>query len=302
MRIDAFNKRLGRLLVASTVVVLGVPACFDFGGYSEGEKPNNGSGGVGQPGTGGQGAGGTGGSGGTETCASTCMGCCNGEACVSTGSQTASTCGVDGAACAPCSPGEACVSGTCKPDPGLCSSQTCPNGCCVGSICYEPADQDWYACGTGGETCAMCDYAVRCSGGTCDPSHWSPTAQFSLRMGVVTVSCGSCDTWSGPDPYVCMTVRGTTVCSHYCKDYSTCDYGADSTFPWTHFKASDFTSGDSIFAVWDSDWPDSDNKICSGPMKFPQPFAKSAKYYIDPSWCSPGEGSLVSAWFTLDPE
>jgi len=145
--------------------------------------------------------------------------------------------------------------------------------------------------------------AVPQSSARADQSQDNTTAYILLGAGacVVEVSCGDCDYWSGPDPYICFTVRDTTLCSANCVDSSGCNYGGGSN-PWIieNLVPSDFTSGESTFAIWDED-PEGDNVICSGTLWFPSPLAKKdSEYWLDASACNVNEGSLDWGWFLLE--
>ncbi len=79
-----------------------------------------------------------------------CKGCCAGDVCVTTESNT--QCGLGGAACTDCTLQNAtCQSGVCGIS--TCTAQNCP-GCCEANTCYAGFLDS--RCGSGGATCANC--------------------------------------------------------------------------------------------------------------------------------------------------
>ncbi|MBI5532152.1 MAG: hypothetical protein HY898_05535 [Deltaproteobacteria bacterium] len=243
------------------------------GGGAGGGAGMGGNGGSGA--NGGSGNTGSGGTGGAPSCSSTCQGCCKGDGCVSLGSQTASTCGDNGSDCKACDPGYTCASGVCKVDTGICSSQTCPNGCCQGSKCYQPAEQDWNACGNGGQTCSTCDYYALCDAGSCNSARWSPNATLRIRVGVVEVNF-ACDVLDACDPFVCFYLPGHTgKCSSYCTDSNKCDIGLiDPNFAFDGLGESDFTGGALELNVKDYDDGTANDLIWGGKLTWQAPLAR----------------------------
>jgi len=79
----------------------------------------------------------------------TCTGCCAGDVCVTSPSDT--QCGTNGAACTDCTTsGETCNAGTCV---STCTAQSCP-GCCQAGTCFAGFVDS--RCGSGGAACVDC--------------------------------------------------------------------------------------------------------------------------------------------------
>ena len=86
-----------------------------------------------------------------------CTGCCAGDTCITSTSDT--QCGAGGLACTDCATsGETCSGGTCV---SACNSVTCP-GCCETGVCTAGFVDS--ACGSGGAICTDCTASAE----TCD--------------------------------------------------------------------------------------------------------------------------------------
>lgn len=95
-----------------------------------------------------------------------CAGCCTGGTCVGTGSQSATGCGLNGAACAACAAGATCTGGVCTGGT-TCNATTCA-GCCNGNTCVSATSDA--SCGHSGSACVSCGPGQACTAGTCVPT------------------------------------------------------------------------------------------------------------------------------------
>jgi len=131
---------------------------------SAGGGAGGGSGAAGGTGTAGMGTGGgTLASCGPSSCSD---GCCVGAACVRGSAQSASQCGMGGAACSECVGGNTCNAGQCTGGQP-CDSSNCPGGCCTGNACLSQLQQGNGACGNGGAQCMPCAAGLTCTLGAC---------------------------------------------------------------------------------------------------------------------------------------
>ena len=100
----------------------------------------------------------------------TCSGCCGPRNfCVAPSMQSSISCGQGGAMCTQCPRGQDCVSGTCQ-QAQPCGPMTCASGCCGFGRCLPPAQQQNFACGTGGAMCQQCQGGTTCRMGVCLPN------------------------------------------------------------------------------------------------------------------------------------
>jgi hypothetical protein len=185
------------------------------------------------------------------------------------------SCGRRGEECIDCGTGFACVNGICVVDSGVCSAASCPSGCCSGTACVQSDEQDWSACGTGGDACSQCTYGVRCSGGACT-AELDPDSSFFVRIVSVTVTERNAgqDNWDVlgglPDPFVCAGPDGNSGCTSSCGDTTTCALDAseglirDSSGGPILFSGADLTAGLPI-GVYDDD-VDASDLIGAGSM------------------------------------
>lgn len=146
------------------------------------------------------------GDGGSGACGpESCMGCCDGDRCVSGASLAA--CGQGGAACEVCALGASCEADGCVGGPVACGPANC-DGCCMGDICVagdRPA-----ACGAGGGACDPCDAWEVCSTGGCGvdgASRW----QVELLGATIPATNFDGSDWDGigageADPFVALRV------------------------------------------------------------------------------------------------
>jgi hypothetical protein len=121
---------------------------------------------------------------------------CNGnplDGCEIDGTSSVNHCGTCANACPSI---DTCVNGSCQP---ICSSMSCPGGCCNGATCEAFASQSTLFCGAGGALCAGClggsgeVCASAAGGGAC-----ACPAGMTLCAGVCTDTtmdgnnCGRC--------------------------------------------------------------------------------------------------------------
>lgn len=95
----------------------------------------------------------------------TCSGCCSGNRCITSVSDT--YCGVGGDACTLCAFWEQCVDGACALDDNRCGPHNC-QGCCIdGYTCLLETTAEF--CGSGGLVCENCPEGgyLRCEDGLC---------------------------------------------------------------------------------------------------------------------------------------
>lgn len=101
--------------------------------------------------------------GGVEACGpANCMGCCDGDRCVSGASLAA--CGLGGGACEVCAIGAMCGATGCSGGPMGCSPSNC-TGCCMRGTCL--AGDQLAACGSAGGVCSACSAPDVCASGAC---------------------------------------------------------------------------------------------------------------------------------------
>lgn len=136
---------------------------------SSGSGTSSGSGGSSGSGT----SSGSSGSSGSACALLSCIGCCDGNSCVDTPTDT--QCGLLGAPCQNCAAsGEVCGRGTCRAPrdagasssgsgsgsssgSGTCDANSCPNGCCTTRNQCATGDTDTAcATGNGGDPCEDC--------------------------------------------------------------------------------------------------------------------------------------------------
>ncbi len=108
-------------------------------------------------------AGGVGCGGGDDCGTGNCAGCCVAGICVA-GTEPGE-CGTGGLACQVCIAGLDCQGGTCVPSTTSCGPGNCPDGCCDGNLCRSGRDS--FACGTGGDSCTVCEGSQACLNGGC---------------------------------------------------------------------------------------------------------------------------------------
>jgi hypothetical protein len=159
-----------------------------------------------------------------------CLGCCQGNACVLPPTDTA--CGTGGFPCTDCSlVGQTCNtgSGTCQAGPA-CGPGLC-NGCCQGDTCIEVLTDS--ACGKGGNACVDCTLSSEtCSigagicqgGGSCGPGSCGGCCQGTTCLGgSIDNACGS-----GGNPCIDCTQNSQTcdTGSGTCQGVGTCGPGS----------------------------------------------------------------------------
>lgn len=98
-----------------------------------------------------------------NSCSSGC--CSNRTTCNLEHTQAA--CGVAGSSCDNCGLGPCDNGGVCTQSCGPSGSNACGSGCCSGNTCIT--SRTVFSCGTGGDTCVVCDQvrANNCAFGTC---------------------------------------------------------------------------------------------------------------------------------------
>jgi hypothetical protein len=128
----------------------------------------------------------------SETCSSkTCIGCCQGNACLS--GASASACGAGGGACAVCQAQEICSSGSCVAK--ACDAISCPGGCCSADHTCQKGDTT-SACGSGGGACEACDANESCTKQVCttkDPGLKTYTV-IALKAKITAAGVAFCNT------------------------------------------------------------------------------------------------------------
>jgi len=189
--------------------------------------------------------------------AATCMGCCSSGACIT--SPSVAACGFGGNACQVCKGTQVCTDGACT-DQTTCDATSCKTGCCDDKGACQAGSTD-AICGTAGGKCAACDTGTGqvCLAGKCGQ-------KGSGSYKVTVVSCHIDQSWGGVcglesncDPYVVLTVGGTT---------GTSSIKADTNDPvWNdqllNASAADIEKSFDI-QVWDDDYgPDDQVGACS---------------------------------------
>jgi hypothetical protein len=212
-------------------------------------------------------------------------------------SETDTKCGLRGQACAACTGGKVCGQGTGKCVDNSAGCGACANGCCgaqTNNVCFieEPT-----ACGP---SCTACQYGVICNNGACTTEIDQDAAfKVIVKSAKVLVNSTTCpdnwDTFSEPDPYVCvayqsggMLYRGCNV-DHYVDGVLSATWdnttglmtagGAPFLVP-----ASVFTTGKMQISLYDYDFPDPDDLIAQG--FFPGTTTLQAQYSTGPFGCA----------------
>lgn len=147
-----------------------------------------------------------------------CKGCCAGDVCVTSESDT--QCGVGGLACTDCAGmGDTCSGGTCVT---TCNAKTCP-GCCESGTCFAGFVDS--RCGSGGAACADCSSMMAtcdtlatprvCSGMTTCPAAYGGCAT-SVSTPVLSTSPGACKASDLADAKAaCSTGFGSAPCDSF---------------------------------------------------------------------------------------
>ena len=150
--------------------------------------------------------------------ATNCKGCCAGDLCIT--SQSDTQCGLGGITCTDCAQqGGTCQNGTCGT---TCTAQNCP-GCCQAGTCFAGFVDS--RCGSGGATCvdctaqaSVCDTLVTprtCkSQSTCPQPYGS--CPSSVSTPVLPVTKGMCSATDLQDAQAaCSTGFGSSACQSY---------------------------------------------------------------------------------------
>ncbi len=66
-----------------------------------------------------------------------------------------------------CDSGKVCSNGACQTPSPVCTTATCPTGCCAQDTCVTRDNQTDSQCGSGAATCGGCGQGYRCAQGTC---------------------------------------------------------------------------------------------------------------------------------------
>jgi hypothetical protein len=164
--------------------------------------------------------------------ATTCTGCCDGNACVEAAAQTTQKCHVGTlTACQACPTGFQCVPDqACASQAPTCDAASCPSGCCDGATCLSP---DPSHCGTGGGACNTCARGTLCSAGSCQ-NNLDPDALFwvEITASEAETTDANGEAWDQlvgtgppPDQKVCFyDGGGILACTRECPDDFTCDF------------------------------------------------------------------------------
>ena len=190
--------------------------------------------------------------------ATSCPGCCQGNACEP--GDAGAACGVGGAACAACGAADVCLGGACGSCLGI-----CPNGCCSGTSCIAPGAMSRTQCGQPGTACVACDpvrsdsclngacacgtgaecpaglacvggvcrcNAASCRTGCCSADAGECLARSFATCGVDGGACRACDpTFANncSSTGTCACGTGTTACGagSFC-DAGTCECNAQT--------------------------------------------------------------------------
>jgi hypothetical protein len=219
------------------------------------------------------GTGGTasGGSGTTEpprptvpgTCDNCSNGCCDGDTCIPFGSQSGAQCGSGGYVCVDCGYGALCdATGSCAPDPSICSALSC-DGCCSGNTCISASDTSWEACGEYGDACFVCSKGAVCDG-DCTAQVDPGAGGFRITIGTVTLAASNTldggatwDTFTGADPFVCVSNGVESDCTAYCTDALSCALDVELEVNITGQQLLDGVVSVTVYE--DDEWPDEDD-------------------------------------------
>jgi len=201
-----------------------------------------------------------------------CLGCRNADGeCV--GGTSDRACGTGGESCEACGDGETCSDGACVAEGEQSCKESC-SGCCVDGECESGNTSD--ACGVEGEECTACAGSYKCESGACrlDPnSSW----QVVGREATIVESSVNVDSFSDPDPFLEVTVAGTSA--------KTSAKGDTHTPEWNEVtvdgaSAADIKS-DTSYVLYDSDVRDRKEEIVSDcKPEFTDPdFEKESVYH-----------------------
>jgi hypothetical protein len=157
--------------------------------------------------------------------AQNCPGCCAGDSCLEGNDPAA--CGTNGQLCVDCtSKNETCSGGgsdagfgggSCQASPPVeCNAQTCPTGCCNGTLCL-PGNLDTF-CGTKGGACTNCEAtsktctAQACVGAaaTCNTTNCQGCCDLTntCQPGFIDTQCGQ----SGASCQDCTQIVPASTC------------------------------------------------------------------------------------------
>lgn len=202
-------------------------------------------------------------------CEDYCSGCCTTEGvCLSTAAQSATACGLAGAACSGCRD-SACVEGICggmvQEDCGQLGQDCCTAGaacsrgltCSAGSCVAPSCGQDGQACCSGDS----CNFGLSCNGGTCGAAQCGNQGQACCGgdtqcAGSLVCSGGTCQT-SG---------TGTAAIGAACTDAGQCAGGrclGSANYPAGYCTRNCNTQGDCpTGSVCTTDPSNAINRVC----------------------------------------
>ena len=141
-----------------------------------------------------------------------CVGCCEGDTCISLANETASMCGFSNVACHACaSKADQCVKGACMHPQPNCGTSNCA-GCCVdANNCSDGLSAD--ACGFGGAECQGCGKGAcvpTSTGGSCGSTCGPGNCKGCCDNGKCLL--GQSDSSCGNSGDACVACKAPETC------------------------------------------------------------------------------------------